>query len=152
RIDVYLCPSAPPGRVDQQTLDGFVPDLHPNSAVRDYVALEQVNDSLWRAPGALFYQNRGGDGDWDYSDATSAAIGDIRSAFPQVSFAIFSWLSPQPNSRLSEVLDGTSNTIMFIEQAGRPALWRLGKQVTDPANPYSDYSNGGVWTKGDVSW
>jgi hypothetical protein len=47
-------------------------------------------------------------------------------------------------SRLAHVRDGVSNTIMLAESAGRPYLYRVGRQVGDlPTNRV----NGGGWTR-----
>lgn len=55
----------------------------------------------------------------------------------------------------ADVSDGLSNTFMYVESAGRPYLWRRGKQVSDlptsvtagspPANKY--VVNGGGWVR-----
>lgn len=55
----------------------------------------------------------------------------------------------------ADVTDGLSNTIMYAESAGRPYLWRRGKQVSDlptsvtagspPTNQY--VVNGGGWVR-----
>jgi prepilin-type N-terminal cleavage/methylation domain-containing protein/prepilin-type processing-associated H-X9-DG protein len=34
-------------------------------------------------------------------------------------------------TRLTDITDGTSNTILVVEDAGRPELWRLGRLVPD---------------------
>ena len=33
-------------------------------------------------------------------------------------------------TRVSQILDGTSNTIMLAEDAGRPQLWRAGSRIS----------------------
>jgi prepilin-type processing-associated H-X9-DG protein len=44
----------------------------------------------------------------------------------------------------AEILDGLSNTILVTESAGKPNLWRLGKQVGQAPNPLV---NGGGWCR-----
>ncbi len=46
--------------------------------------------------------------------------------------------------RLTDILDGTSNTILVTEDAGRPTLWRLGVPVGEPPIPRV---NGGGWVR-----
>jgi hypothetical protein len=46
-------------------------------------------------------------------------------------------------TRLAEVTDGTSNTILVTECAGRPELWRTAGLV-------SGYASGGVWVAGTL--
>lgn len=38
-------------------------------------------------------------------------------------------LTKNGSPRLADVLDGLSNTIMYAESAGRPAIWRRGKRI-----------------------
>jgi prepilin-type N-terminal cleavage/methylation domain-containing protein/prepilin-type processing-associated H-X9-DG protein len=40
-------------------------------------------------------------------------------------------LQPNHMTRLSEITDGTSQTILLTEDAGRPRLWRIGKSGPD---------------------
>jgi prepilin-type N-terminal cleavage/methylation domain-containing protein/prepilin-type processing-associated H-X9-DG protein len=56
-------------------------------------------------------------------------------------------LVPNRMTRLSEIRDGTSNTIMLTEDAGRPALWLAGHKVADNVvggGPWQAYNNGFV--------
>lgn len=47
-------------------------------------------------------------------------------------------------SRLADITDGLSKTIMYAESAGRPYLYRRGKQI----GPFPDYRvNGGGWCR-----
>jgi prepilin-type N-terminal cleavage/methylation domain-containing protein/prepilin-type processing-associated H-X9-DG protein len=48
-------------------------------------------------------------------------------------------LAPNEMARISQIIDGTSNTIMVTEDAGRPTLWRNGRRYQDQIN------NGAVW-------
>jgi prepilin-type N-terminal cleavage/methylation domain-containing protein/prepilin-type processing-associated H-X9-DG protein len=40
-------------------------------------------------------------------------------------------LVPNQMTRVAQILDGTSNTVMLAEDAGRPQLWRAGSQIPD---------------------
>lgn len=48
-------------------------------------------------------------------------------------------LVPERMTRLAEVTDGTSNTMLLIEDAGRPRQWRAGRPGPDQIVP------GGAW-------
>ncbi len=45
--------------------------------------------------------------------------------------------------RIADVVDGTSNTILLFEMAGKPTHWRLGKKQPDPTN--AQYYGYGPW-------
>jgi prepilin-type N-terminal cleavage/methylation domain-containing protein/prepilin-type processing-associated H-X9-DG protein len=51
-----------------------------------------------------------------------------------------------PNSKpvLRDISDGTSNTVLITESAGRPQLYRAGKPVGTPPAPYVQ---GGAWCR-----
>ena len=56
-------------------------------------------------------------------------------------------LVPNRMTRLSEIRDGASNTIMLTEDAGRPQLWQAGKPGPDETvigGPWGAYNNGFV--------
>ena len=47
-------------------------------------------------------------------------------------------------TRIADVTDGTSHTILITECAGRPTLWRTGRPVT------GTYAAGGPWVSGTL--
>lgn len=53
-------------------------------------------------------------------------------------------MAQNSKARLDDVTDGLSNTIMFAESAGRPALYRNGKQI---GNIPTHIVNGGGWMR-----
>jgi prepilin-type N-terminal cleavage/methylation domain-containing protein/prepilin-type processing-associated H-X9-DG protein len=55
-------------------------------------------------------------------------VGDYRGALPV-----------NGPTRLAEITDGTSNTLLVAEDAGRPQLWRAGRAVAGP------FALGGPW-------
>ena len=57
-----------------------------------------------------------------------------------------SHVSSQYMTRLAEITDGTSQTILLVECAGRPKLWRAGRVV--PAG----YAAGGPWVAGTLTF
>jgi prepilin-type N-terminal cleavage/methylation domain-containing protein/prepilin-type processing-associated H-X9-DG protein len=53
-------------------------------------------------------------------------------------------LSENYLTRLADITDGTSQTLLVTECAGRPALWRAGRPVP------GIYASGGVWVSGTL--
>jgi len=80
-------------------------------------------------------------------------VGDFRGALMHTPTP---GLAPTPTitpTRLADITDGTSTTILFIEDSGRPTLWRAGKRI--PALPLDgghwNHFKGGVLLKGSTS-
>jgi prepilin-type N-terminal cleavage/methylation domain-containing protein/prepilin-type processing-associated H-X9-DG protein len=75
------------------------------------------------------------------------AVGDDRGALTNTATPFLD-LSPTPTgTRLTDVIDGTSTTILLTEDAGRPRLWQAGT-----AGPSPQALSGGPWNhfKGDI--
>lgn len=57
----------------------------------------------------------------------------------------------RPNVKLSSMTDGTSNTFLMWEIAGRNELWRRGRRISVSGNPgggWADVENGETWLSG----
>jgi prepilin-type N-terminal cleavage/methylation domain-containing protein/prepilin-type processing-associated H-X9-DG protein len=102
-LAIYTCPTAPPGRTDQLVDVGGNP-TGTVGAEGDYFAPNSV-DAYW----------------WPDPQRTQAA--DELEA-PAMAHSV-----PRP---LSAITDGTSNTLLVSELAGRPDQWILG--VQQPTN------------------
>jgi prepilin-type processing-associated H-X9-DG protein len=55
-------------------------------------------------------------------------------------------LAPEEMASIHQIMDGTSNTILVTEVAGRPQLWQAGKRGgpdrTNNGGPWAGYNNG----------
>jgi prepilin-type N-terminal cleavage/methylation domain-containing protein/prepilin-type processing-associated H-X9-DG protein len=79
-------------------------------------------------------------------------VGDYRGALTNTPTPALS-LSPTPNgTRLTDITDGTSTTILLTEVAGRPRLWQAGKAGPDQVlegGPW-DHFKGGLILQGST--
>jgi prepilin-type N-terminal cleavage/methylation domain-containing protein len=84
-----------------------------------------------------FFRTRGACGDYANTLGVDPAVatGDSRGV-----------LTPDPTrARFADITDGTSNTILLTEDAGRPRLWQAGKSGPDqvvPGGPWTAFKNG----------
>ncbi len=84
-----------------------------------------------------YFGTRGACGDYAYTSGVdpALAIGDSRGV-----------LTPAPTpTGFKDITDGTSNTILLTEDAGRPRLWQAGKAGPDQVvagGPWTGFKNG----------
>jgi prepilin-type processing-associated H-X9-DG protein len=119
-IKIFQCPSTP----DPQRLDGdqqLAPagGWRPIVAVTDYGPITSVTPEL-----AALYPGQIATG--------NAALG---------------FLARNTRPTFADVTDGTSNTILIAESAGRPQLYRLGAAVGSPIGSPPIRVNGGGWAR-----
>jgi prepilin-type N-terminal cleavage/methylation domain-containing protein/prepilin-type processing-associated H-X9-DG protein len=95
-----------------------------------------------------FFQTKGACGDYTITLGVDPLLaqrkwvdqaGDYRGALTNTSTP-FLGLSPNPTgTRFTDIMDGTSNTILLTEDAGRPRLWQAAKAGPD------NVLDGGPW-------
>jgi prepilin-type N-terminal cleavage/methylation domain-containing protein/prepilin-type processing-associated H-X9-DG protein len=117
----------------------------------DVMLYEPLNQDVVARPLKIFWcpstpeQDRYYTGGVFADNGTKGACGDYAPTF-QVDPALAtgdSWGVLVPNSMtpMAAITDGTSNTLLLTEDAGRPRLWRAGRPV-----PGADQAvNGGPW-------
>jgi prepilin-type processing-associated H-X9-DG protein len=87
-------------------------------------------------------------------EVTTTLAGNI-TGFPTGN--LFGVLSPDKPTRIAEVTDGTANSILIAEEAGRPNLWRAGTKVVGSvtywsgAGGWNDASTGNFALNGSPS-
>jgi prepilin-type N-terminal cleavage/methylation domain-containing protein/prepilin-type processing-associated H-X9-DG protein len=130
RISILQCPSVP----DPERLDG-VPETSPwvpeVGAVTDYAATIFVDQRLKPDP----------------TNPTSAAnlVDEAATGVPpEKGSPGLGMLSYNIVSRLADITDGTSHTVMYAESAGRPFLYRRGKLI---GTLTQNRVNGGGWCR-----
>jgi prepilin-type N-terminal cleavage/methylation domain-containing protein/prepilin-type processing-associated H-X9-DG protein len=125
-MNIMLCPSTPDGpRLNM--MFPAKPAGSWGSSVADYGAVTGVDDGLWDVPGLM------------------------QSAKPANFDGVFQGNVAKGRRNLSEVIDGTSNTIMVVESAGRPKIYRSGRTAVPESGTKS---NNSVlvcgWSEGNV--
>ena len=118
-IQTFLCPSAPQ--------DG----RHANRGVLDYAA---TTERLWPNP---------------FVSAAAAAAGNYATGDPQFIGVLGHGLYDTATRKvtpcrrpLSSITDGTSNTFLLAEAAGRNRRFIMGKEVTEATVPEATWTNG----------
>jgi prepilin-type N-terminal cleavage/methylation domain-containing protein/prepilin-type processing-associated H-X9-DG protein len=129
QLEVWQCPSAQPNRIHDGSLTTVQPPqvnvFSGSAACGDYAGMSQVDAELARR-GLI---------------ATTGLVddnGNYAGVFPI-----------NGTVRMIEITDGTSQTIMIAECAGRSQLWRDGQRVTGmwlTGGPWA--SRGLLWTRG----
>jgi prepilin-type N-terminal cleavage/methylation domain-containing protein/prepilin-type processing-associated H-X9-DG protein len=110
-LRILQCPSAEPDRmVTEVEFPGTWSDGR-KGACSDYNGIRGMDDALARPPFGLI-----------------DPVGNYEGVLTQNRMV-----------RVVEITDGTSNTILVAEAAGRPKLWRAGRSVLD------EYADGSAW-------
>jgi prepilin-type N-terminal cleavage/methylation domain-containing protein len=121
-LPFHMCPTAP----DNPRFDLNVPQATGRPyAISDYTAISSVQGSLWTGANPV-----------------------LTTPQPANTAGVFSGSTP---TRIADILDGTSNTIFFIECAGRPDLWRAGKKIPNPNNQSTLRVLLGGWAASNLS-
>jgi prepilin-type N-terminal cleavage/methylation domain-containing protein/prepilin-type processing-associated H-X9-DG protein len=104
QILVFICPSAPSGRTAAN-----------QRGVLDYPAINQIHrpNSFATAPGTLYAPPKG----LPPSDPTNIGVLAKNTAG-----------KPMVRRRVNEIKDGSSNTLLLAEDAGRNQCWELDEQ------------------------
>jgi prepilin-type N-terminal cleavage/methylation domain-containing protein/prepilin-type processing-associated H-X9-DG protein len=95
-------------------------------------------------PGNYGYGGRGACG--DYSGVKEINAGLVELGIVDKSANYDGVLTDGHLTRLAEITDGTAQTILITECAGRPKLWRAGRLVAEA------YAPGGVWASGTLTF
>jgi prepilin-type N-terminal cleavage/methylation domain-containing protein/prepilin-type processing-associated H-X9-DG protein len=127
QLNVWQCPSAQPNRVD----DGSIPTVTPpqwdsftgTAACGDYAGMYSVNAGLVAA------------GVIDPPGGTRDELGNYEGVF-----------AINHTRGLAAILDGTHNTILIAECAGRPQLWHRLSVVPN------QWLSGGPWSSRNLLW
>ncbi len=157
-VKTFVCPStpdAPQQRIDTGNAPGATTTPKWNAAPTDYAHANGVNGKLGFAPYNLippipgYDPNAGGATDSTQYTGAILPVGTISSFTTGMSPPFYQNLGKQ---RFASVMDGTSNTMSWAEDAGRPYLYRTAKQkITTSSGAYSRASGSG-WADPDAEY
>lgn len=156
-VKTFVCPSTPDNpndRIDTGNAPQSASAPKWKSAPTDYAHANGVNGKLGLAPYNLIPPIPGYDATNPSTDSlqyTGAIlpVGTISSFTTGMSPPFYQNLGKQ---RFSSVMDGTSNTLSWVEDAGRPYLYRTnGQKVKTAAGAFSRASGSG-WADPDAEF
>lgn len=114
KVTGFVCPSAPGTRSMPIAARMIARDITwgtPQLASSDYPAINNVRKSTWVVSGGTM--------------PTPDAREKPGALFPK---------TPGLGVKFAEILDGLSNTIMIVEDAGRPEVWINGRLTPNPSS------------------
>jgi len=122
-IKTFICPSSP-GGIERRVSGSFtfgVAFPYQNLAVTDYATNSSIN------PGSITF--------FGYPSGVNQAT-TYSAMRPQLRGSQIAALGAAPSepARMVAVADGTSNTILLCESAGRPEFWTGGTRTTGALN------------------
>jgi prepilin-type N-terminal cleavage/methylation domain-containing protein len=104
-LPVFLCPSSPPGSIRYPAYGTGTAVDGVTMGPSDYLVMHRLRNRFYTANGLV----------------NPLGTADHEGA-----------LRPNEKTKMSEIFDGTSNTIMFMEDAGRPNWFVLGADMGAP--------------------
>ena len=138
RISSWICPSNPTQSVldgdpdTATTPSGYAANMVANT---DYSPNKGVNAAVQLLPTAVF---PAGYLTGLYTDPTTAGTANVHEYYPGL-------LTQNSDPKLADCTDGLSNTVMYCESAGRPAVYRRGPKVQGSLP--TARVNGGGWCR-----
>lgn len=125
-IPNLLCPSNPQRMLDTGNAPSSTAAPRWQAAPSDYAIANGVNGKLGLAPYNLMRPIPG----YDPTNPSTDATQYTGAILPMSTISSFTtgmnppFYNKRPKSRLANILDGTSNTFAWVEDAGRPMLYR----------------------------
>jgi prepilin-type N-terminal cleavage/methylation domain-containing protein/prepilin-type processing-associated H-X9-DG protein len=147
-IPNFLCPSTPQPILDTGNAPSSTAAPRWSAAPCDYAIANGVNGKLGLAPYNLTPPIPG----YDPTNPSTDAMQYTGAILPMSTISSFTtgmnppFYNKRPRSRLASILDGTSNTFSWVEDAGRPTLYRVNKAFP------SSRASGASWADPDAEF
>ncbi|MBX9628383.1 MAG: DUF1559 domain-containing protein [Gemmataceae bacterium] len=156
-LKVFLCPSTPGSdRRDTGVNPGQTPRWVPGVAAADYAVLNGVNQRLWTPPLELVPPPTG----WVAGNDSTQYVGAV---LPMSTISSFTtgmnppFYNQRPKQTIVGISDGASGTVLWTEDAGRPARYVKNRLVATArssgagwADPDNEYWVDGTTTDGNT--
>jgi prepilin-type N-terminal cleavage/methylation domain-containing protein/prepilin-type processing-associated H-X9-DG protein len=143
KLKVFICPSSPdPGQLDTGPTSGWPAGVQVSAS--DYAVLNGVNQRLYTPPLNLVPAPS----EWSPTDSSTQYVGVLlpMSAILNFTPPPLYFYNKRPKQTLVAIPDGSSNTVLWTEDAGRPTLWVL----RTPQTPFPQKrSSGAGWADPD---
>ena len=123
RLKVFICPSTPNGGQEDTNNGNWG---SPGLASSDYAVVNGVNQRLWTPPLNLMNPPAG----WVSGVDSTQYVGAV---LPMSTISSFTtgmnppFYNARPKQTLIGISDGSSNTVLWTEDAGRPTRWIKGR-------------------------
>ena len=141
KVKTFICPSTPNQVTDFGVAQGLAPRWPGGVAASDYAVLNGVNQRLYTPPLNLVPPPIG----WSPTDASTQYVGTLlpMSAILNFTPPPLYFYNQKPKTTLIGITDGTSNTVLWTEDAGRPIRYVLRTAVG------TTYTSGAGWADPD---
>ena len=133
-LPTWVCPSAPgidgrtspntPGNPNNQNPAGY-PYPSPGYGLADYMALSGARASIWLSQNPPL----------PLPPISALSVNNVSAVPGPISQSENRWpcaMHSTQETRVSQITDGMSNTLMLGEDAGRPGIWRSRMKIQDP--------------------
>jgi prepilin-type N-terminal cleavage/methylation domain-containing protein/prepilin-type processing-associated H-X9-DG protein len=133
-IKIMLCPSAPHGSLTYNDSTGFAGQTFPfTAAVADYAPLSGINGGA-----AVLLNSLGASPPYTSANSVAGAIYPTIKG-PAALLAAIGEPALDGSRKITAIGDGTSNTLILAEDAGRPSRYQMGQLISGSS------SNGAGW-------
>ena len=141
KVKTFICPSTPNQVTDFGVAQGLAPRWPGGVAASDYAVINGINQRLYTPPLNLVPPPIG----WSPTDASTQYVGTLlpMSAILNFTPPPLHFYNQKPKTTLIGITDGTSNTVLWTEDAGRPIRYVLRTAVG------TTYTSGAGWADPD---